>query len=62
MPIITMEGPELTKEQKAKLIAEFTNKASEITEIPERAFSVLIKENPADNVGVAGKQLSEMKE
>jgi len=62
MPIITLEGPKLTKEQKAELIAEFTKKASEITNIPENAFSILIKENLADNVGVGGKQLSEMKE
>ncbi|WP_018248033.1 4-oxalocrotonate tautomerase DmpI [Orenia marismortui] len=61
MPIITMEGPKLTKEQKAKLISEFTKTASEITAIPESSFSILIKENSAENVGVGGKMLSEIK-
>jgi len=62
MPIITMEGPKLTKEQKAELIAKFTKTASEVTNIPEQAFSILIKENAADNIGVGGKQLSELGE
>lgn len=45
MPVITLEAAKLTKEQKSRLVKEFTSKASEIMNTPERAFIVLLKEN-----------------
>lgn len=58
MPFITFEGPDnLTKETKAKLISELTKTASQILNIPVQAFSVIIKENSMDNIGVGGVQL-----
>lgn len=59
VPIIVLEGPKLSKEQKRMLVKEFTKIASEITRIPEQAFIVSIKENDQDNVGVGGVLLSE---
>ncbi|MFW6309288.1 MAG: 4-oxalocrotonate tautomerase DmpI [bacterium] len=59
MPIINMKGPELSKSQKQKLIQKFTQAASEVTEIPEEAFVVLLEEMKQDNVGVGGEMLSE---
>jgi 4-oxalocrotonate tautomerase len=59
MPVITLEAGRLNKEQKSKLVKELTTKASEIMNVPEQAFIVLLKENEADNIGFAGKLLSE---
>lgn len=59
MPIITVEGSQLNKEQKRELVKALTHSASSIMNIPEQAFVVLIKENAADNVGVGGTLLSE---
>lgn len=58
MPVITLESASLTKDQKEKLVKEFTESASKVTKIPEEAFVVIIKENSADNIGVGGKLLS----
>ena len=62
MPIINMKGPKLDKEQKKKLIEKFTQTASEVTDIPEEAFVVLLEEMNQDNVGVGGNMLSEREE
>lgn len=59
MPVITLEAGILNKEQKSKLVKEFTSRASEIMNVPEQAFTVLIKENDMDNIGFGGKLLSE---
>ena len=57
MPLISVEAVHPTKEQKEKLIAELTKKASEILGVDEQFFYVLVKENDAENWGVAGKPL-----
>jgi 4-oxalocrotonate tautomerase len=59
MPIITLDGPKLDKDQKKELVESFTEAASEVTGIPEQSFIVLLKETDADNVGVGGDLLSE---
>ena len=59
MPVITLEAGKLNKEQKSRLVKELTSKASEIMNVPEQAFIVLLKENEMDNIGLAGKMLSE---
>ncbi len=60
MPVIKLDGPKLSKEQKAELIKEFTASASKITNIPADKFTVYIKENEMDNIGVGGEMLSEI--
>ncbi|MBM7622568.1 4-oxalocrotonate tautomerase DmpI [Sporohalobacter salinus] len=61
MPIITLEGPELTKEQKKELVKSFTKSASGIIGMPEEKFIVMLKETESENVGVGGELLSEKK-
>lgn len=59
MPVITLEAGKLNKEQKSQLVKDLTSRASEILNIPEQAFIVLLKENDMDNIGAAGKLLSD---
>lgn len=59
MPVITVEAGKLNKEQKEQLVKDLTSKASEIMNITEQAFIVLLKENDMENIGVAGRLLSE---
>lgn len=61
MPIITMEGPNLTTEQKKELIRRFTEVACEITKIPSKFYVVTIKELPDENLGFAGETVVEIK-
>lgn len=59
MPVITMDGPKLNREQKSELVKEFTKAASQVTNLPESAFVVIIRESDPDNVGVGGQLLSD---
>ncbi|HHY99412.1 MAG TPA: 4-oxalocrotonate tautomerase family protein [Firmicutes bacterium] len=59
MPHISVDGPHLTREQKAELVREFTETASRVMKIPKEAFVVMIKENDPENVGVGGKLLAD---
>ncbi|HMM19152.1 MAG TPA: tautomerase family protein [Selenomonadales bacterium] len=59
MPVITVESGLLSKEQKRDLAQALTRTAGAIMKVPEQAFTVLIKENPPDNVGVGGTLLSD---
>lgn len=61
MPNIIVEAGTLTKDKKIELIKILTEKASEITIIPESSYSVLIKEFPVENWGVGGISLEEIK-
>jgi len=59
MPVITFDGPKMTREQKARLVKSFTEAASEVTGIIKDAFVILIRENEHDNVGAGGILLSD---
>ena len=60
MPHITIEAASISKEKKEKLIRTLTKTASEITEIPETSFTVLIKESPIENWGIGGQPLEQI--
>ena len=45
MPVITIEVPKVTDEQKAKLVKEIVVKVSEIINVPEKDIITIIKEN-----------------
>ena len=45
MPVITIDGPKVTEEQKAMLIKEIVTKVSEIINVPEDEIVTIIKEN-----------------
>lgn len=60
MPIIQFDGPVLPKEKKAELAARITKAAQEtLPNIPEQAFTVIIRENNHDNIAVGGQLLSD---
>jgi 4-oxalocrotonate tautomerase len=52
MPVITVEGPKMSKEQKSKLVKAFAETASEVMGIPVEAMVILIREVEGENVGV----------
>lgn len=59
MPLIQIDAGPMTKEQKAELGAKLTKVASEVLQIPEHAFTVIMRENNADNICVGGTLLSD---
>jgi 4-oxalocrotonate tautomerase len=52
MPVITIDGPKMTKEQKAKLVKSYSESASEIMGLPVEAMVIIIREVEGENVGV----------
>ena len=61
MPVITLEGGKLSREQKRELIHRFTAVATEVTKIPPQFFSVLIREQEDANLGFGGETVEESK-
>ena len=61
MPVITIDAPKLTKEQKAELVKSFAEKASEVMDLPVEAMVILIREVDAENVGVGNILLCDRK-
>lgn len=51
MPVITIDGPKMTKEQKAQLVKEFSETASKIMNLPVEAMVTIIREVESENVG-----------
>jgi len=62
MPYITVEGGQLTVEQKEKLIAKLSEVSSEIMNIPQDFFMITIKELYDKNIGIGGKCIDVVKE
>lgn len=61
MPVISWEGGKLTKEQKKDLIRKFTEVAAEVTKVPAKFHTVIIREQQDENLGVAGQTVEEIK-
>jgi 4-oxalocrotonate tautomerase len=61
MPVITIEGPKLTKEQKEELVKAIAEDASKIMGIPVQAMVTIIREVEAENVGTGNVLLCNMK-
>jgi 4-oxalocrotonate tautomerase len=59
VPFIQVDAGPISKEKKTELIKALTNAASSILDIPVEAFSVIIKENNPDNIGVGEIPLTE---
>lgn len=58
MPVLSYEGPKMTKEQKEKLIKELTEAAARvIPDIPCDAYYVFIREHDAECIGIGTKPL-----
>jgi len=58
MPVISVEIAPVSTEIKEELIRSLTKTTSEITNIPEESFIVLVKEYPPEAIGVGGTPLS----
>lgn len=58
MPVIVYNGTKLDREQKEQMVKEFTEVASRISKIPTQAFSIIIREDSAENIGVGGELLA----
>ena len=59
MPVVTVETPALAAAVKRALITSLTRAAAEATGYPEASFIVIIRETPADAIGIGGVPLSE---
>jgi len=53
MPTVTIEGPPIEVDKKRELVKRLTSAASDIYGI--KHITVLIHENPPENVGVMGQ-------
>jgi len=56
MPVITIDGPKMSKEQKRALVKSFAESASQIMGLPVEAMIIIMREAEGENVGV-GKTL-----
>jgi 4-oxalocrotonate tautomerase len=61
MPVIQITMGKSGTEQKKALIEKLTAAAIEITKIPAAEFTVLITELDGDNIGRAGKTLTDIR-
>ena len=59
MPTIIVEGPPISVDKKRVLVKKITEIVSEIYGI--KHITVLIKENPPENVGINGELLIDRK-
>ncbi|MEA1863894.1 MAG: 4-oxalocrotonate tautomerase DmpI [Euryarchaeota archaeon] len=59
MPTIMVEGPPMDIERKRELVKRLSGAAAEVYGI--RHITVLIRENPPENVGLGGKLLADRK-
>ena len=57
MPTITVDGPPISVEQKRQLVEQLTKAAIDAYRIEH--ITVLIRENPPENVGVNGQLLAD---
>lgn len=57
MPVITVDAPSMTKEQKRELVKSFAETASQVMGLPVSAIVVIIREVDAENVGVGNTLL-----
>ncbi|MGL5202771.1 4-oxalocrotonate tautomerase DmpI [Cetobacterium sp.] len=62
MPVIKIDLPKISKEQKKEIIKTISKAISEITGIPEQFNTVIISENLDENIGIGSKTLEEVKE
>jgi len=61
LPVITIEGPKLTKKQKAELVKSFSESASRVMGLPVDAMVIIIRETDPENVGVGDCLLCDLR-
>ena len=63
MPTATLEGPSIKDiEVKRNLVKEITDALEKAYKLPRQVFTVLIKENAPNNVGVGGTLIIDRRE
>jgi 4-oxalocrotonate tautomerase len=63
MPTATLEGPPIEDvEVKRILVKEITDALEKAYKLPRQVYTVLIKENTANNVGVGGTLIIDRRE
>lgn len=60
MPVITIDLWPVSPGIKTELIQKLTKTASDITNLPQSAFFVYVREYPSDAIGVGGVPLSQL--
>ena len=61
MPIIKIYMTPTTKEIKKELIEKLAQTMCYVANKPKESVTIIINETSADNIGTAGKQLSEIR-
>jgi 4-oxalocrotonate tautomerase len=61
MPVIQITMGKSSQAQKKELIERLSAVAIEVTKIPSNEFTVLITELDSDNIGRAGKTLTDIR-
>jgi 4-oxalocrotonate tautomerase len=61
MPVITVKSNKIDIDKKKEYVKKLTELTAVTYNLPESAVTVLIEEFDAENVGVGGKLLSEIK-
>jgi len=61
MPVITIALDQTSEEKKKQLVEKLTRDAAEITGYPADYFFVYVQEYPAENIGIGGKTLKNMR-
>jgi 4-oxalocrotonate tautomerase len=51
MPVITVDAPPLSKDQKRELVRSFAQTASQVMNLPVSAMVIIIREVESENVG-----------
>ena len=63
MPNIAVEGPPIADlNKKRELVKGLTEVAAKVYGLPPEAMIVVIRENPAENVGIGGQLLADRKQ
>jgi 4-oxalocrotonate tautomerase len=57
MPNVYVDGPPLTLEQKREMSVAITDIAARAYGLPREAMVVVVRENPPENVCVAGRMV-----
>lgn len=61
MPTITIALDQISEGKKKQLVENLTWEAAAITEYPAEYFFVYVEEYPAENIGVGGRTLKEIR-
>jgi len=55
MPVIRVDGPQISVDKKRELAKRLTEAAAEVYGMDKERIIVLIRENPPENVSVGGE-------